>query len=596
MTNLYEGFGDDLMKEIADKTLARTGLNLFKYVNLDTYAGYEASVVSTNVVFREDDRHKKDTRGKHGFAFENLSVGKDNIRSAIRRTGEKTYTTDTTADIRKAWDNKDKLEKLHGLQDELSKFSDRKNKDLSVQELATKKLLEHQIGEANAENKITEDEFEFIDTNFTDEVSNSKNRDAINKYSNDGKRNNEITDTIKVDKYGNVIRVSQLKNIENVRSKIVAEYKANKKEWDYKDRYLENDEILVPKGEAKKIKAELKRLAETDGDQKVRELAQKMLDRDMIKEDDTITRDMTENPKKTAVGMQSAVAAMHVAQAGLSDAIATCMATLIGGVMWEVKDMASGNDSVSVMDRIKRLIQKVIDDFKSKFARGAGFGAIDAIVGVVGQIFTSIAKQLKMIWKSLRSAAKSIYNAIIDFMSGKIKTFRTFIRHVIKGIVSAAMVINTLALENIIKGYLSPLGVFAEPIAIVLAITAGAFATVTISRSIDATFDIFFLSIDQAKVAKENYERISKLCDEMLPQLMEEKDRLAELVDKTHKERKIKLDSSFATFKDGLNSEDIDEAMKGLREINEVFGIKSQFDSYDEFCAFMIENDIKPDV
>ena len=36
----------------------------------------------------------------------------------------------------------------------------------------------------------------------------------------------------------------------------------------------------------------------------------------------------------------------------------------------------------SIMTRIKRLLQKVKKAFQSNFARGAGFGAIDVVVGI----------------------------------------------------------------------------------------------------------------------------------------------------------------------------------------------------------------------
>lgn len=53
----------------------------------------------------------------------------------------------------------------------------------------------------------------------------------------------------------------------------------------------------------------------------------------------------------------------------------------------------------------------------------AGFGAIDTIVGILGQIFQSIAGKLKAIWKSIRTAAKSMFNAIYDYITGKISSF-----------------------------------------------------------------------------------------------------------------------------------------------------------------------------
>lgn len=100
------------------------------------------------------------------------------------------------------------------------------------------------------------------------------------------------------------------------------------------------------------------------------------------------------------------------------------LSTLASGAVYEIKDVLSGDSDIPIAQRIKRLINQMIQRLKvvkGAFVRGAGFG--DTIVGILGQIFQSIAGKLKAIWKSIRTAAKSVFNAIYDYITGKISSF-----------------------------------------------------------------------------------------------------------------------------------------------------------------------------
>ena len=107
---LYE----EVIDEIGTQTLARFGLNIF---SLNTYGAYGASVTATNIVSRTYDIRNKSANenetleqknirvaSSRGYVFEDLDVGQKNIMSELLNKGQKTYTTDELADIKKVAD------------------------------------------------------------------------------------------------------------------------------------------------------------------------------------------------------------------------------------------------------------------------------------------------------------------------------------------------------------------------------------------------------------------------------------------------------------------------------------------------------------
>ncbi len=167
---------------------------------------------------------------------------------------------------------------------------------------------------------------------------------------------------------------------------------------------------------------------------------------------------MCENPRVSTLMTQSVVASGHIAQAGLSDAIVVSLSTLAGGIVWEIKDMymqRTTDTNTSILERIKRLLNKTLEAFKVAFKRGAGFGAIDVIVGIAEQIFKSVAGSLRQLWQAIRNSAKSIYNGIISYVKGEIKSFRDLLKVILKSLFSAAWVVAAVGIEKSLEAKLT---------------------------------------------------------------------------------------------------------------------------------------------
>lgn len=529
----YEGIIKEITDEIGTQTLARFGLNIF---SLNTYGAYGASVKTSNESKRVYNQHKNNPQA-FGQYFEELDIGVSNIKSALFNNGEKTYTTDTLYEIQKA----------QNLQKSSKKIENLNPKDRA--------------------------KFEFIMANYGDEVKNMDFNSPdiqtlIQSDTREGKgkslKNHTNTDTVTIDSKGNIIKKEQLKVIQNTNDLL-------------KDKYLENnDSLKCPIDDYKKHKENLEKMIEDPKDERQKTKAQKVLE--MLKANNVANRLICENPRTTAFIAQGAVAGGHIAQAGLSEAVVVALSTLANGAIYEIKDAFSGDSSVGIETRIKRLINAVIQKLKGAFVRGGGFGAIDAIVGILGQIFKSIAGQLKLIWANLRNATKSIYNAIYDYITGKTANFQECLKVILKGLFSAAVVVSVVGLETKLEVQLSAIitPFIASFLAPALSIIIGSIAVVLMCKSIDFGLDTLFGVFAQAEISKKRYEEIEALCAKMLPQIIENRKSLEERIRQTHYERVLRFDMSFNGYKEALQSKDNEKSFEYLNEICKLYGGKLQ--------------------
>jgi hypothetical protein len=86
-------------------------------------------------------------------------------------------------------------------------------------------------------------------------------------------------------------------------------------------------------------------------------------------------------------------------------------------------------------------------------------------------------------------------------------------------------------------------------------------------------------------------EKIKEICADLLPDLITEKENLRELIDKTYKDRKLTFEKSFDEFREGLTNNDISTIISGLESINNMYGKKLQFQTFEEFDNFMCSDE-----
>lgn len=525
----------EIIDEIGTQTLARFGLNIF---SLNTYNAYEASAQGTNIASHTYEQHKNN-KNYFGYTFEDIDVAQKNMSSSLFERGERSYTTDTLAYIKKVVEINESNKKIDKL------------------------------------NPKDREKYDFIMSNFPDEVENFKGS-SLEQHAS---KNDPSTDVVTFDKNGKVIEKSQHKAIIKTKDLL-------------KDRYLENNDVLtVPFDDYKRHKEGLEKMIANTKNPEQAQKAKIALEK--LNKNNVTNRLMCKNPQATAILTQSSAAAGHVVQAGLSDAIVVALSTLANGAVWEIKDAFSANGStVSIEVRIKRLLEKILDDFNRTFKRGTSFGAVDVGVGILSQIFTSISSKLKLLWKELRTSLKSIFNAIWSYITGETKSFQELMSIIIKSLLSAVTVVGTVALEIQLEAFLAPIvtPVVASFLAPALSIVIGSIAVVMVSKSVDLALNALFGVIAQRDIAKMKAEKIQSLCEELLPLLIEEREELENLIKKTYRDRRLSFEKSFNDFKNALSNNDLDGVVCGLVGINSLYGAKLQFMTQKEFDDFMAES------
>lgn len=423
--------------------------------------------------------------------------------------------------------------------------------------------------------------FEDLDVTQRNIDSATNNKDE--RYAttdNLGNVNDPITDVRKLSSDGEVLENYQHKVIKNSAGL-----------FGKNNKYLQNDKIVVAKDDYEKHKNYLEKMIKNTKDEEARKNAKELLNKLEASE---ISRDEAINARTTSVKIQATQAGKHIVQAGVSDAVVVALSSLANGTIYEIKDAFSQkSEEVSIKIRIKRLLKKVLDDFYKTFKRGASYGVLDAGIGILSQIFKSISSKLMSIWKSLRTAAKSIFNAIYSYITGEIKSYKELISTIIKGLLSAILVVGTVALETQLEAFLSPLvtPAIASFLAPALAIVIGSIAVVVSMRGVDMALNALFGTFSQAKLAKMKAEKVKEICAELLPDLIAEKNELKELIERTYKERKLTFEKSFSEFQSGLTNNDIDSVMCGLISINSMYGQKLQYETFEEFDSFMCSDE-----
>lgn len=204
-------------------------------------------------------------------------------------------------------------------------------------------------------------------------------------------------------------------------------------------------------------------------------------------------------------------------------------------------------------------------------------------MGVIGQIFTSIAGKLNQLWNNIRTSAKSIYNGIHSYIKGEITNTRDLLKVILKSLTAAMWVPAVLALEAKLETIL-PFGIFLAPI---FAVVAGAFAVVITARSIDLAIDTLFGVYAAAAKSKARAEDIANLIAEKLPAIIEKREALQKIIAKTHKDRILSLESSFSDYQNALDSNNDALVTTALTSINKLYNKELKIKNMQDVKAIL---------
>lgn len=286
--------------------------------------------------------------------------------------------------------------------------------------------------------------------------------------------------------------------------------------------------------------------------------------------------------------------AKNLSGVAFSQSTMVALQTFGSGLIYEIKDYNSAKDEISLIERFKRLLQKTIMAFKDGFINGAKFGAIDILINIISSFFKKISTQILYLWKNLRNALKSVYNAIVSYVKGTIKDFKTLLSTISKGILSAIFVLLAAGIESQINTYLKtllPSGI-ASVLSGIFAISICAVGVILSSKIIDNALNYLFGVYADLIKSRERRAEIEKVIDEFLPQLVEDNEKLETLIKTKFKDMKLKLDSSFEDLQNAIIGSNSILFINSLVQINGVYGQKLKYISFKEFDQAMLSDNV----
>ena len=252
-----------------------------------------------------------------------------------------------------------------------------------------------------------------------------------------------------------------------------------------------------------------------------------------------------------------------------------------GGAAWEIRDAYRNPDTMPLLARCRRLISEIWErikiSLKDRSLRELGSEILTGLV-------SALAAPLKRATAAIGEFVSVICRLWMEFVDGKIKSLADLIAACLKALVVAA----SASVALLLKAELSPLmtlipggDVFA---AVIAAVVAGVMIVIG-NRSIDGILRTLFGMFNAETIARRRRQEIQLVCEEAIPQLIEDRERLQQaLIDSHFAEREALLD---ATFEDMQSAHGFH---KSLITLNEAYGKLLPWASFDEFDKFMLDD------
>lgn len=570
---------NEIIDEIGRQTLLRFKINIF---NLDTYNAYGESVKGTNIVYHEAKRYQKNPQ-QHGHNMENMDVALRNIKNVKHKTGKYTATTDTLSAAKdmqttnlESLNNK-LLEKQNKLQNTL--LSQNQGKTSAEHTQNTIKKLQKSIDNINKQIN----DYKHARHNFDKEATMHSKLDASLSQTH-----HNATDVVELNENTGAVRKEQHKNLKPGKNSLKPMLE---------ERYLDQDNITIPKGNKQEYIEALKDISKSDN--KNGEVARKILEKEsecaknggeFIKEAE-VTRQESYEAKKVMLKTQVKEAAEHIALTAASDAGVMCLSIIASSALAEIRDIFNQDSShISSKDRIVRFFNNIISQINKVldgFFRSGGFATIDIIIQSLMHIVSDFVKNIKYLWTKFREKAKIIFDSIYSYIKGEIKTFSTVLQTITIALFGVAMLSVEALIEKQLKIFFAPLLKIGEKIAIALAIVLTGICSVLGAKAIQSAFNTILSLIAQKSKEKLKRQEIEKLVDEVLPDLIQDNAKVSNLIDTHFKNLKLSLDSSFDELTLAVNSGDSQGFVQALVGINQAYGTKLAYANFDDFDTAM---------
>lgn len=295
---------------------------------------------------------------------------------------------------------------------------------------------------------------------------------------------------------------------------------------------------------------------------------------------------------QTTIEKQIKDSGLHIAKTTLSDVAIMVLSTLSSEIVKECKDEFYYNNHEKLSIRLNRILkscQKVAIDAGIK---GASYSTIDVAISIVGQLSSKIGRQITYCWGKTRDAFKSIHNAIVDFITGKVKSLKDVFVISLKAIFSMIAALYSATLDAELTAALTPVfGALSSIIASVVSIVVCAFSVVVFARSLDMAINSFVIICAKAEMAKKRREEIEALYQEIMPKMIENRLHLESFTNEYISNLKDISELSFAEISSAMANNDYSKADEALIKLAGAYGVNDLFVSQKEFDDFMLSDE-----
>jgi len=255
----------------------------------------------------------------------------------------------------------------------------------------------------------------------------------------------------------------------------------------------------------------------------------------------------------------------------------------LGGAAWEIRDAYRNPGTMSLMGRCERLIRTICERLreilKDRSLREIGS---ETILGMI----SALTSPLEMAYAAIEKAVDVLRRLWMEFVSGKIRTLSDLIAACLKAI----FVITSAGIALLLEAKLTPLMAVVPGGDVLSAVIAAVVSGVMIvigNRFIGDVVRALFSISSAGTRARIRRQEIQRMCEEAIPRLIEDRERLQALVDSHFTDREALLDATFEDMQFARKRQDIDGYLKGLNKLNEAYGKALPWASLDEFNAFM---------
>ena len=384
--------------------------------------------------------------------------------------------------------------------------------------------------------------------------------------------NHEQTDVVTVTRQGLV--TAQVKNLDKA-SKYFQAFQED----------ADNDRFVVPQDRYLSVKADLEQRAKGGGadGQQAKEFLEKL-------EPASASRRATRHPNLAHAGkvaQDAATRAGHRIAVGVATDIALIA---VGGVAWEIREYYRDPGTMTLWQRVDRLLRVIWSKIKAVFneraLREVGFEALSAGVSM-------LVAPLKM----AKAAVEKIFGVVsrlwMEFVAGKIKSLADVVSAILKAVYSVACIGVAIAVE---RSLANVLGVVpgGEMLSAVLAAAVAGVIIVIGNRGIETIVRTLAVLSSRVELARRKREEIERFCAQVIPQMVADRERLEGLVDRHLAEREFALDSAFADMAAARHGEGIGKFLNGLQEVNAAYGKVLPWSSFMEFNTRMRSDEPLP--